>query len=345
MQHLIREHGPASILATAMILTGSLIGKNSTDDAIMVSDYWCKQISPSHQRFPPDNKTEVARRHAIPDALNQFSLATSLLTPMIPVLVNFKTAWFKIDARELAGLDLRTLGDRLWSPPEADDATNKWTKLSLLKMHVLGQTTVYAVNEVLRHYITSPSRAFWDKCNITKKECLKRAKLRTAHLALPGAPALNSSGANYTSDQLFCPNATVRDVGELYDELHYFPNLYCMMLGASSMSIAFYVALYFCKMESKEYFGLFSSCGRSLVVLAVAIYLTLFFIYAFYLYKTSQMIQLVSFFGGLFIQMFVLHVIVEAEGPAPTPRVSGAEEREPLGWNPELELKPIKNRD
>lgn len=360
MHQLIREHGPASILATVMILTGSLVGKNGTNDAIMLSDYWCKQI-PIHTPIKSDIVGNVSqptqdkvKQHHIPDSLNQFTLATSILTPIIPVLANFKTAWFKINIQELSNLDLKTLPERLW-PDSSTFSTrgdsNKWSKLSLLKVHVLGQATVYAVSEVLSHYLTNPNKAFWEKCNITRKECLRKAKLHSVYLMEPTQMKIN-----FTRNLLFCPKANnnnnTSDIEELYKDLHYFPNLYCMLLGASAMTILFYVALYFCRMETKEYFGMYSSFTRALVVLSVAIYLTLFIIYTFYLYKISQMIQLIAIFGGFFIQLFVLYVIMDfekAQRDFDFNNDDSLPKGKHMGWTvdssntkSEMELQPIK---
>ena len=88
-------------------------------------------------------------------------------------------------------------------------------KVNALMSHALGQSSTFASNEFIKHFLVSPDQSFFEKCNTSVEAC--------SELKAQPFP-LNS----------FCDNSTL-PLSELFASLHSMPDIVFSMLGSSAM--------------------------------------------------------------------------------------------------------------
>lgn len=80
MEHLIKEHGPAGLVALSLALTGGFINYEPNQNATLeMQPQWC-------------NKT-LQLNNTLPPSLLPLAVITSLVLPMVPLFLNSKTHW------------------------------------------------------------------------------------------------------------------------------------------------------------------------------------------------------------------------------------------------------------
>lgn len=160
---------------------------------------------------------------SMPSAINYAALAIALLAPILPLLVNFKVAWFttymmaikkKVHSATAAAADAapiqrnRQAAATFQFPPSAanggvghegkdlvheaeEEASTKktffkeFTKFGLLKAHFLGQAIMYAVSEGMRRLMLVPNNEFFVKCNATLSECIVKSTKKVLFMVEP----------------------------------------------------------------------------------------------------------------------------------------------------------------
>lgn len=198
----------------------------------------------------------------LPQGLSAATLVLTLVFPIVPILINSKTKWndFKFD---------------------------------VVKCHVVGQSSVFGVSEVLRHVLTMPDGSFLLKCNISISDCLAKNQYKSLPLFTNG----NTSFCNLNN------NTSSTDV---FNSLHHFPDLTCGIIGSSI--VTFLATLYYwkkCNAKEKKLYQ--ASSIQQVVLIGLQIAATLLvLIYVYYLYKSVDYIQFFGFVIGGAIQCFII---------------------------------------
>lgn len=200
----------------------------------------------------------------LPQGLGPTTIALTLAFPVVPILINSKTKWNEF-------------------------------KFDVVKSHVVGQSSVFGVSEVLRHVLTMPEQSFLSKCNISYMECLAKNQFSS----LPLYSTDNTSFCNSNNTQIF-------------DSLHHFPDLTCGFIGSSL--VTFVATLYFWRHFNSKQKQLYEASSLQHVIL-IAIHVAtiiLILIYVYYLYKSYDYIQIVGFLIGGAIQFMIIKTTMAA---------------------------------
>lgn len=139
MEHIIKQHGPASLAILSLVLTGGLINHPPPNvNQVNVDHTWCKPWNNNNNTLMTD----------MPPAIGPLAITASIVLPLVPLVLNSKLIWSDY-------------------------------KTEILKSHFLGQSASFGVAELFRHYATMPNQDFMQKCNVTFEQCetLSIAKL------------------------------------------------------------------------------------------------------------------------------------------------------------------------
>lgn len=251
-QHVV-NHGPMAMLVGSMVLLGSLVNQNATDSTVYPQESWC------------NNATAAQLGQFIssmPKGLGVATIIVVVVFPVVPMLINSET--------------------------------KKWNdfKIEILKCHVVGQTSVFGVSELLRHFLVSPEPSFLQKCNITAQECSNKTHV----YKLPLVDFHNAS---------FC-NAKHTNATELFNSLHHFPDKICCIIGASI--ITFLATLYFWNKINKNGKSIYEahSFKQYFLIFIQILCLTLVLTYMYYLYNSFDGVQLYGLIIGAFLQLMII---------------------------------------
>lgn len=185
-------------------------------------------------------------------------------------------------------------------PMLINSETKKWNdfKIEILKCHVVGQTSVFGISELLRHFLVSPEPMFLNKCNISIKEC-------TAKMHIDKLPLVSTNNNNVS----FC-NGHFATSTALFDSLHHFPDKTCCIIGASI--VTFLSTLYFWNEINKNGKSIYEahSFKQYFIIFIQILCLTLVLTYMYFLYNTFDGIQLYGLFIGALLQFMIILSIV-----------------------------------
>lgn len=253
MEEQLKKHGPFATVVGVMGLLGCFINMDGGNSTVTPTLNLCSNSSTS------SFKTLMTD---LPQGLSTATLVLTLLFPIVPILINSKTKWndFKFD---------------------------------VVKCHVVGQSSVFGVSEVLRHVLTIPDGSFFTKCNITFDDCLAKNQFQS----LPLFAIDNISFCNLTSNTL--PN-------DVFNSLHHFPDLTCGIIGSSI--VTFIATLYYWKKSNAKEKRLYqASSFQQIVLIGLQIATTLLIlIYVYYLYKSVEFIQFFGFLIGGLVQFSII---------------------------------------
>lgn len=182
----VRKYGPLSSAVAGLLLTGALLNQhpNTTEKIHVNMDFECNA----------SNLIDARNGSASWTIATLVVFATIL--PLIPAVLNKNDKF-----------DFLT-----------DDNKN------LVVSHVLGQSSNFAGNEFIRHFLKAPDQSFFEKCNLTVSECLQHS---FQYLYLSQEIAKN------TTTTSFCPQP-LTNFTSLYNSLHSTPDIAFSMFGAGT---------------------------------------------------------------------------------------------------------------
>lgn len=251
MHQQLVDHGPIAALVTGMVLLGSLINDNATDSTIYPKESWCQNSTAQLGDLIT----------TMPKGLGVITIVVVVVFPIVPVLVNSQT--------------------------------KKWNefKVEIIKCHVVGQTSVFGVSELLRHWLISPEPTFLQKCNISVDECSEKSQ----KTILPLNDPKNNS---------FC-HSNVK-LNELFDSLHHFPDKTCCIIGASI--VTFLATLYFWNRINNQGKSIYNahSMQQCFLIFIQIVCITLVFAYLYFLYNSFDGIQMYGLFIGAILQLLII---------------------------------------
>jgi hypothetical protein len=255
-QHLV-DHGPITALVSGMILLGSLVNKNATESTVYPEESWCVNHNVT---TTADLENFIS---IMPDGLGAATIVIVVIFPLVPILINSRT--------------------KTWND----------FKVEILKCHVVGQTSVFGVAELLRHFLISPEPTFLQKCNITAQECSLKSH---AHSLLPLNDPRNIS---------FC-NASNVAATELFNSLHHFPDKTCCIIGASI--VTFLATLYFWNKINKTGKSIYEahSIQQCFLIFIQLLCITLVLTYLYFLYNSFDSVQLYGLLIGAILQFMII---------------------------------------
>jgi hypothetical protein len=159
-------------------------------------------------------------------------------------------------------------------------------KINALMSHALGQSSTFASNEFIKHFLVSPDQSFFEKCNTSVETCSK----------LQAKPfSLNS----------FCDNSTL-PLSELFASLHSMPDIVFSMLGSSAM--LFVANVFMWKMNAPRPKDPIIKRVSYFKIVIILFFSLLMAVAVIYQYRQSQNTLgelLLSFFYGAGIQLLI----------------------------------------
>jgi hypothetical protein len=243
VQQQFLNHGPMAVLVGSMVLVGSLVNQDATVSTLYPQENWCNNATAQLQHFIT----------AMPKGLGAATIVVVVIFPLVPMLINSET--------------------KTWND----------FKIDILKCHVVGQTSVFGVSELLRHFLVSPEPTFLKTCNITAEECIVKSHVSSANVS-------------------FCnTNATT-----LFDSLHHFPDKTCCIIGASI--VTFLATLYYWNKINKNGKSIYEahSFKQCFLIFVQILCLTLILTYMYFLYNTFDGVQLYGLIIGAILQCMVI---------------------------------------
>jgi hypothetical protein len=244
LQQHLVSHGPIAALVGGMVLLGSLVNKNATESTVYPQESWCQNTTAHLDHF----------LSAMPAGLGAATIAVVVIFPIVPMVINSQT--------------------------------KKWNdfKVEILKCHVVGQTSVYGIGELLRHFLISPEPTFLQKCNITVEEC--------------------SAKAHAPKNESFCKN---ENSVELFNSLHHFPDKTCCIIGASI--VTFLATLFYWNRINRNGKSIYEahSMQQCFLIFLQITCLTLVLTYLYFLYISFDGVQLYGLLIGAFLQLMIIY--------------------------------------
>lgn len=254
LQQQIVDHGPLATLVGSMVLLGALVNKNATQSVDHPQESWCVNTSTR-----ATTTTAMGQMQdfilTMPAGLGAATIAVVIVFPIIPMVINSQT--------------------------------KKWNdfKVEILKCHIVGQSSVFGVAELLRHFLISPEPTFLNKCNITLEECSK--KTHASKLPLT---------------QSFCNSTSI----DLFESLHHFPDKTCCIIGASI--VTFLATLFYWHRINRSGKSIYQahSMQQCFLIFIQLLCLTLILTYLYFLYNSFDGVQLYGVLIGAILQLMVI---------------------------------------
>jgi hypothetical protein len=161
-------------------------------------------------------------------------------------------------------------------------------KANALVSHALGQSSTFASNEFIKHFLVSPDQSFFEKCNtsieICKEQTFQQFPLNT-----------------------FCDNSTL-SLSELFSSLHSMPDIVFSMLGSSAMLFAANLYMWKLNSVSSQELKTMSKNVSHFKILITLIFSLLMAVAVIYQYRQSQNTTnelFMSFIYGAGIQFLI----------------------------------------
>ena len=158
-------------------------------------------------------------------------------------------------------------------------------KANALVSHALGQSSTFASNEFIKHFLVSPDQSFFEKCNTTIEACSERKKKPLT---------LN----------MFCDNSTLSP-NELFSSLHSMPDIVFSMLGSSALLFAANVYMWKSTSVAPNPIIKKMSYFKIIIVLFFSLLMAVAVIYQFRQSQNTPIELLTSFVYGAGIQLLI----------------------------------------
>jgi hypothetical protein len=253
LQQQLVDHGPIAALVGSMVLLGSLINKDATVSTVYPQESWCHNATTQLEHF----------LLTMPTGLGAATIVVVVIFPIVPMMINSQ--------------------NKNWND----------FKLEILKCHIVGQTSVFGVSELLRHFLVSPEPTFLQKCNITVEECSAKSHV----YKLPIVDPKNVS---------FCKNNNNIEATELFNSLHHFPDKTCCIIGASI--VTFLATLFYWNRINKKGKSIYEahSMQQCFLIFIQITCLTLVLTYLYFLYNSFDGVQIYGVLIGAMLQFMVV---------------------------------------
>ena len=255
----LAKQAPIGIFGIIMILTGSFVNEYQ-DKSHHVRNMDCiNALQDETMTLQADNFTD--------GGILSSALSSSLviILPIIPLLV-----------------------------PPFDN-----TKWQLIASHIVGQTGSFGSSEVARHFIVSPERQFYAKCNLTLDNCI--------HI-------INNNTLGDVCKQSQLPFA------HLFNSLHGSPDVSSVMVGAGLL--AFIISVNHWREKQKQEPIILNNVKNIIkaVLLIVCMFIVTFLVIDCYLRNNHTPSQIMaSILYGVFLQALVYGFFKHSKPPQITP--------------------------
>jgi hypothetical protein len=219
-------------------------------------------------------------------------------------------------------------------------------KLESMMAHALGQSSNFAVAEILRTQILFPEDLFLDKCNISPEDCLFLSKNKVslplfldAHSKDPHKPSFCNGQFSHNNNTLYDDNTII------YNSLHHYPDVVVLLFGASLVSYFTSFCHWRILNPSKKnnHRQTSSVTRRSVLVLSDIAMLGATIVYLYFLCLTHDYFQFIGVFLGVLLQLMINRIIsYEHTTPLNSPIIKRklANVETP---NVDLQLLPLSN--
>ena len=187
-------------------------------------------------------------------------------------------------------------------------------KIPALMSHALGQSSTFASNEFIKHFLVSPDQSFFKKCNTSVQACNER-NLQSFPL------------------KTFCDNTTI-PIGEVFASLHSMPDIVFSMLGSSAMLFVANVYMWKSKNVPKNIENKKISYFKITIVLFFSLLTSVAIIYQYRQSQNTADQLMASFLYGAGLQ-FLIFIMFQFKT---TPAVDKENDNSPIIMNI---LKPI----
>ena len=171
-------------------------------------------------------------------------------------------------------------------------------RICALVSHALGQSSTFASNEFIRHFLILPDKMFVEKCNVSEEVCYQRS-------------------LQYVPLNTFCNNSTL-PFKDIFSSLHSVPDIAFSMLGSSAILLFFNIDLLKKKsllrrhQEQKET----TTAGNQKIVSYFKLTIALLFMFlmslaVIYQYRQSQNTVseiIISFLYGALLQCLIVYL-------------------------------------
>jgi hypothetical protein len=169
-------------------------------------------------------------------------------------------------------------------------------KANAIVSHALGQSSTFASNEFIKHFLVSPDQSFFEKCNTTTEACSER-KMKPFPL------------------KTFCDNSTL-PLNELFSSLHSMPDIVFSMLGSSALLFAANIYMWKSIRVATNPINKKVSYFKIIITLFFSLLMAVAVIYQYRQSQNTPLELLVSFLYGAGIQFLIFVLFQLKRTPA-----------------------------
>lgn len=309
---LLKKYGIFLSIIFILFLCGSLFNliSNKNPELIPHAD-WCHH-SRLYKRHN-DVKDEVKPNGTIqlPSPTKKMTIKTNVTLKLENVTSNLMYIPLMPRAIPLATASVFFIWPMLPILLHNKNSLNE-AKLESLMAHALGQSCNFAVAEILRTQIMFPEDLFLDKCNISPEDCLLLSNNKVSLPLYLSARDREDKKQSFCNGQFSHNNNTLYDDNTIiYNSLHHYPDVVCLLFGASLVS--YFTSLCHWRILNpvrKNYHRQTSSLtNRGILVLSDIAMLSITIVYLYFLIITYDYFQLIGVFLGILLQLMINRII------------------------------------